>query len=76
MFPAASLAVHVTVVEPTGNDEFDSLEHVGPDVTSVSSVAVTSGKNTGDDGVPVGTLNEISPKTETVGAVTSGKVIP
>ena len=40
-FPAASDAVHVTVVVPIPNIEPDGLSHVGPDVTERSSVAVT-----------------------------------
>ena len=41
MFPAASVAVHVTVVVPTGNAEPEAGEQVGPEVTPTSSVAVT-----------------------------------
>ena len=38
-FPAASDAVHVTVVVPIPNIEPDGLSHVGPDVTATLSVA-------------------------------------
>ena len=38
--PAASFAVHVTVVLPIGNSEPDRGVQLGPNVTAVSSVAV------------------------------------
>ena len=38
-FPAASVAVQVTVVVPTGNKEPDDGEQVGPEVTPTSSTA-------------------------------------
>ena len=41
VLPAASDAVHVTVVVPIPNIEPDGLSHAGPDVTERSSVAVT-----------------------------------
>ena len=41
VFPAASVAVQVTVVVPTGNMEPENGEHVGPEVTPTSSDAVT-----------------------------------
>ena len=41
VFPAASLAVHVTSVVPIENAEPDCTSHVGPDTTSLSSVAET-----------------------------------
>ena len=41
VFPAASLAVQVTTVSPTANKVSDSTSQVGPDVTVLSSVAVT-----------------------------------
>ena len=40
-FPAASVAVHVTVVIPIGNMIPDAGVHVGPLVTATLSVAVT-----------------------------------
>ena len=39
--PAASDAVQVTVVVPTGKPEPEAGEQVGPEVTAVSSLAVT-----------------------------------
>ena len=39
-FPAASVAVQVTVVDPTGNNEPDAGVHVGPTVIPMLSVAV------------------------------------
>ena len=42
MFPAASVAVHVTVVVPIGNVEPEAGSQVGPVVTATSSVAVAS----------------------------------
>ena len=41
VLPAASLAVHVTVVAPIGNVEPEAGVHVGPLVTPTLSVAVT-----------------------------------
>ena len=41
VFPSASDAVQVTVVVPTGNKEPDDGEQVGPEVTPISSDAVT-----------------------------------
>ena len=41
VFPAASVAVHVTVVTPIGNMVSDAGSHVGPLVTATLSVAVT-----------------------------------
>ena len=41
LLPAASDAVHVTVVFPIGNTEPDGGAHVGPLATLVLSVAVT-----------------------------------
>ena len=41
VFPASSDAVHVTIVGPTENVEPEAGEHVGPEVTPTSSVAVT-----------------------------------
>ena len=40
IFPTASAAVQVTVVDPTANNEPDTGVHVGPDVTPMLSVAV------------------------------------
>ena len=40
VLPAASLAVHVTMVEVMANVELDAGVHVGPTVTPTSSVAV------------------------------------
>ena len=39
-FPAASVAVHVTVVVPSGNVEPEDGEQVGPEVTPTLSVAL------------------------------------
>ena len=47
VFPAASDAVHVTFVVPIENVEPDVTLHVGPDVTSLSSVAETEYVTTG-----------------------------
>ena len=41
VFPASSVAVHVTVVIPIGNMVPDAGVHVGPLVTATLSVAVT-----------------------------------
>ena len=41
VFPAASVAEHVTVVIPIGNMVPDAGVHVGPLVTATLSVAVT-----------------------------------
>ena len=41
VFPAASVAVQVTVVVPTGNTEPENGKHVGPEVMPTSSDAVT-----------------------------------
>ena len=41
-FPAESVAVHVTVVVPSGNTEPEEGVHVGPEVTARSSVAAGS----------------------------------
>ena len=41
MFPAASVAVQVTVVVPTEKLEPEAGEQVGPEVTPTLSVAVT-----------------------------------
>ena len=41
VFPAASVAVHVTVVTPIGNMVPEAGSHVGPLVTATLSVAVT-----------------------------------
>ena len=41
VFPAASVAEHVTVVIPIGNIVPDAGVHVGPLVTATLSVAVT-----------------------------------
>ena len=40
MFPSPSVAVHVTVVVPTGNNDPDAGVHVGPLATLMLSVAV------------------------------------
>ena len=72
MFPAASDAVHVTAVVPTGNTVPGGEEHVGPLVTPTSSVAVTSNVIV----VPEDTedVADTSAGTVTVGAVTSVNV--
>ena len=44
-FPAASVAVQVTVVLPTGKLEPEGGEQVGPEVTPTSSDAVTDRKS-------------------------------
>ena len=74
VFPAASLAVHVTAVVPTEKLVPDAILHVGPLVTSLSSVAETEYVTVG---VPVGDSVEIvmSEGTVTDGAVVSDSAI-
>ena len=74
VFPAASVAVHVTVVTPIGNMDPDAGVHVGPLVTSLSSVAETEYVM---GGVPVGVSVEtvMSEGTVTVGSVVSDSAI-
>ena len=66
VFPAASDAEHVTVVVPTEKLVPDAGEHVGPLVTSLSSLAETEYVMVG---VPVGVSVEtvMSEGTVTVG---------
>ena len=73
-FPASSYAVHVTVVVPTEKLLPDDGVHVGPLVTSLSSLAETEYVMVG---VPVGVSVEtvMSEGTVTVGLVVSDSAI-
>ena len=74
VFPAASDAVHVTVVVPMEKLVPDATLHVGPLVTSLSSLAETEYVMVG---VPVGDSVEtvMSEGTVTVGLVVSDSAI-
>ena len=70
VFPAASAAVHVTVLVPIWKVSPDSTEHVGPTVTAKLSVALT--ENMAVEFVePCGRLIVISAGMLMTGAVVS-----
>ena len=62
MFPAASIAVHVTVVLPTLKNVPDSGLHVGPEVIPTLSVAVGFAKYTR---FPVGSVDASKTSSDT-----------
>jgi hypothetical protein len=74
VLPAASVAVHATVVEPSANSEPDALSHVAATLPSTASKADAAPYETGAPAALVASA-VLSPDAVTTGAVVSRTVI-